>query len=376
MATNEILKFCGTDTGTNLLSQSDYNTSAGTSNNRNVGNTAGEYLLSELVNKVLRQTSTVAAGVAKFLADNQGTNVTDALTADQIAVIMTNAIAARINPILTSYVQGPASATNNVLAVFDGTTGKLLKNSTMPISDVTKGAASSTDNAIARFDSTTGKILQNSSATIADSGIAYLRSSVSGTSWDNSVLVVEHSSGQQPQVGFHAPSNSAAGSIKFYGPTSLFELRNGNDSGFGTWHNKSISSLNGNVSGGNELDLGTNFDTRLAYEFVAEEWMSGKLFVSANLYIQRENGGGIIFEGVIVIYDLTAGGIADQGNISYGTHRGNDWGNGFYAPLNVSYSKDLDLVAGRSYQIQLRLKKDIAAGPYYPKGMSLNYQVS
>jgi len=33
-------------------------------------------------------------------------------------------------------VVGPASATNNVLAVYDGTTGKLLKNSTMVISDV------------------------------------------------------------------------------------------------------------------------------------------------------------------------------------------------------------------------------------------------
>lgn len=33
-------------------------------------------------------------------------------------------------------VVGPASATNNVLAVYDGTTGKLLKNSTMAISNV------------------------------------------------------------------------------------------------------------------------------------------------------------------------------------------------------------------------------------------------
>lgn len=33
-------------------------------------------------------------------------------------------------------VTGPASSTDNVLAVYDGTTGKLLKNSTMPISSV------------------------------------------------------------------------------------------------------------------------------------------------------------------------------------------------------------------------------------------------
>jgi hypothetical protein len=35
----------------------------------------------------------------------------------------------------------------------------------------TVGPASSTDNAIARFDGTTGKLLQNSSATISDSGL-------------------------------------------------------------------------------------------------------------------------------------------------------------------------------------------------------------
>jgi hypothetical protein len=33
-------------------------------------------------------------------------------------------------------VVGPASSTDSVLAVYDGTTGKLLKNSTMPISSV------------------------------------------------------------------------------------------------------------------------------------------------------------------------------------------------------------------------------------------------
>ena len=36
----------------------------------------------------------------------------------------------------TGDVVGPASATDSVLAVYDGTTGKLLKNSTMPISSV------------------------------------------------------------------------------------------------------------------------------------------------------------------------------------------------------------------------------------------------
>lgn len=74
-------------------------------------------------------------------------------------------------------VVGPASGTDEAIARFDSTTGKLLQNSTVTISDsglisgsnLAVGAASSTDNAVSRFDSTTGKILQNSGVIIDDS---------------------------------------------------------------------------------------------------------------------------------------------------------------------------------------------------------------
>jgi hypothetical protein len=50
-------------------------------------------------------------------------------------------------------VTGPASSTDNVLAVYDGTTGKLLKNSTMPISSVGYiGAPQSTNTTVAASD--------------------------------------------------------------------------------------------------------------------------------------------------------------------------------------------------------------------------------
>jgi hypothetical protein len=238
------------------------------------------------------------------------------------------------------------------------------------------GPSSATDNAIARFDSTTGKIIQNSSATLSDNGQLVIKSTTVSTSWGESALVVEKPDGNLAQIGFHTPTSSTAGIVRFYGPTNLFELRLADDSGFGTWHNKSIASLNGNVSGGNEADLSTGFQNRLDYTFTAQEWMSGKIFVTANFFVQRENGGGIVFEGVIVVYDISSGSVVDTGNISFATHRGNDWGNDFYAPLNVSYSKDLDLVAGRQYRIELQLKKREAVGPYYPRGMSLNYQIS
>ena len=55
------------------------------------------------------------------------------------------------------------------LRVNAGATG--LEYATLPSGDVS-GPASSTDNAIARFDSTTGKIIQNSTATITDIGQA------------------------------------------------------------------------------------------------------------------------------------------------------------------------------------------------------------
>lgn len=90
-------------------------------------------------------------------------------------------------------VDGPASATDDALTRFDGTTGKIIQNSGATLSDAgtltatafvgdgsgltgiagsgdVDGPASATDNASARFDSTTGKILQDSYLLIGDTG--------------------------------------------------------------------------------------------------------------------------------------------------------------------------------------------------------------
>lgn len=80
MATNEILQFAETDTGTNLLTQAEYLADA----QRPIGNQPG-VARSKLVNKALRQSSLIAAGIAKFLADNQNNNITDNLTPQNIA---------------------------------------------------------------------------------------------------------------------------------------------------------------------------------------------------------------------------------------------------------------------------------------------------
>lgn len=80
MATNEILQFAETDTGTNLLTQAEYLADA----QRPIGNQPG-VARSKLVNKALRQSSLIAAAVAQFIADNQANNVVDTATPTDIA---------------------------------------------------------------------------------------------------------------------------------------------------------------------------------------------------------------------------------------------------------------------------------------------------
>lgn len=80
MATNEILRFAETDTGTNLLTQAEYSADS----QRPIGNQPG-VARSKLVNKALRQSSLIAAAVAQFIADNQANNVVDTATPADIA---------------------------------------------------------------------------------------------------------------------------------------------------------------------------------------------------------------------------------------------------------------------------------------------------
>lgn len=91
MATNEILPFATDDTGTNLLTQSEYSADS----QREIGHQPG-IARSKLTNKTMRQTSLLAAGLAEFIADYQANNVTDGLTPQQIADYLLAAITANI----------------------------------------------------------------------------------------------------------------------------------------------------------------------------------------------------------------------------------------------------------------------------------------
>lgn len=99
MATNEILTFASTDTGTNLLTQAEYSTDS----QRPIGNQPG-IARSKLVNKALRQTSLVAAALAEYIAERQGTNVTDGKTVSELEAMLEAAIAAQINASLPETV--------------------------------------------------------------------------------------------------------------------------------------------------------------------------------------------------------------------------------------------------------------------------------
>lgn len=62
-------------------------------------------------------------------------------------------------------VVGPASATDGRVAVYDGATGKLLKNGTKLETDLVTGPSSSVDSELALFNSTTGKVIKRASGT-------------------------------------------------------------------------------------------------------------------------------------------------------------------------------------------------------------------
>lgn len=89
MATNEILPFCNVDTGTNLLTQVEYDADG----QRIIGNQPGPPpARSKLVNKVLKQTSIISSGFGEFLSDYQNDNIVDTLSENQISQIIFNAI--------------------------------------------------------------------------------------------------------------------------------------------------------------------------------------------------------------------------------------------------------------------------------------------
>ena len=159
MATNEILRFAETDTGTNLLTQAEY----AADSQRPIGNQPG-VARSKLVNKALRQSSLIAAGVAEFLADNQSNNITDSLTPQNIADCM--AVCVRSLGVPTAVAGGTADA-----ITADFTPNVALTNGTTVI--VRAGAANTTTTPTFAPDGLTAKtIVKGNNLALAAGDIA------------------------------------------------------------------------------------------------------------------------------------------------------------------------------------------------------------
>lgn len=86
MATNNMLPFCPTDTGTNLLSQTDY----AAASDRTNGNQPG-IASSKLVNKAVRQSAWMASQLAQYIANATGLDVLDDQNSTNLLTAMTTA---------------------------------------------------------------------------------------------------------------------------------------------------------------------------------------------------------------------------------------------------------------------------------------------
>jgi uncharacterized protein YjbI with pentapeptide repeats len=129
--------------------------------------------------------TTLTATGASVASANVGVAATTTLTAVQASISSANLLTARFIGSSSGYVGVQAAAaagsTTYTLPSADGSSGQVLAtNGSGVLSWTTAGGgggtgdvvgpASSTDNAIARFDLTTGKLIQNSSVIVDDSG--------------------------------------------------------------------------------------------------------------------------------------------------------------------------------------------------------------
>lgn len=126
---NDFLPFCPTDTGTNLLSESDYLAASDRTN----GNQPG-VASSKLVNKAIRQATYIAGQLAQYLADKTGADVLDDATPAKLLAQM-NASFGYLSPKITRYTSG--SGSHNITFVFKIASGNATAGATYTNNGVT-----------------------------------------------------------------------------------------------------------------------------------------------------------------------------------------------------------------------------------------------
>jgi len=161
MATNEILQFAGTASGAEILSQAAYDADA----DRTDGHDPGSIARAELENKVLLQTSTIAAAVGQFMADSQANNITDGTAIATLASYLKTSI--KNVSILFTTAGGTSDA---ITAAFTPATTALGDGKFMV---VRAGAANTTSTPTLAVDGLTAKtIVKGSNAALALNDIA------------------------------------------------------------------------------------------------------------------------------------------------------------------------------------------------------------
>jgi hypothetical protein len=145
------------------------------------------------------------------------------------------------------------------------------------------GPASSTDNAIARFDSTTGKLIQNSTATLGDSGEAVFATGTFGAS-SGGVTTVTAIGNTLSNIVIGDPSTASSSSgIQFKGGSSTTN-----------W----VISGNGNVNSGIEITPsttvnGTTFNAPVVK--VTSTGLIAKTTIAVGNATPSASGSGITF---------------------------------------------------------------------------------
>lgn len=128
MATNKILPFAGTDIGSNLLTDEEY----AADSQRPIGHQLGD-ARRKLANKALRQSAAIAAGVAQYIADNQGVDITDALTPA--------AVAGYLGGVITADTAADAAAANAAKAAAESARDAAIIGSGVYVDEPTGRAA-------------------------------------------------------------------------------------------------------------------------------------------------------------------------------------------------------------------------------------------
>lgn len=135
MATNNILPFCPTDSGTNLLTQTDYAAASDRTNGAQPGIAS-----SKLNNKAARQAAFVSSQMAQYLANITGADVLDNGSTATLLGIITGAFM-RLNPVVTSITATGAGTFNKTYYFFidsgNATTGATYTNNAFTFTVVT-----------------------------------------------------------------------------------------------------------------------------------------------------------------------------------------------------------------------------------------------